>query len=141
MLNEDVIEKLIENKYKITQFRKFLVDIFCENEHSLLSAKVIKEILQNTYNYNASFDTIYKNLSIFCELNIVHEKIINHESFYVVSKTFEDHHHFICLKCAEMFDIDDFCTNEFFNEKFQEFEVSGHNLEVYGICAQCKKEK
>lgn len=141
MLNEDVIDKLIENKYKITQFRKFLVDIFCENEHSLLSAKVIKEILQNTYNYNASFDTIYKNLSIFCELNIVHEKIINHESFYVVSKTFEDHHHFICLKCAEMFDIDDFCTNEFFNEKFQEFEVSGHNLEVYGICAQCKKAK
>ncbi|MFV0424680.1 MAG: Fur family transcriptional regulator [Bacilli bacterium] len=141
MLNEDVLELLVTNKYKITNFRKCLVDIFCENEHSLLSAKIIKEMLNNIYNYNASFDTIYKNLNIFCDLNIIHEKVINHESFYVISKTFEDHHHFICLKCAEMFDIDDYCTNDFYNDKFDQFEVTGHNLEVYGLCAECRKEK
>ncbi|MFV0499373.1 MAG: Fur family transcriptional regulator [Bacilli bacterium] len=141
MFNEEIIDLLINKKYKITNFRKCLVDIFCENEHSLISAKMIKQILKDMYNYNASFDTIYKNLVIFCELNIIHEKIINHESYYVISKTFEDHHHFICLKCGEMYDIEDFCTNDFFGEKFIEFEVTGHNLEVYGLCSECKKIK
>lgn len=139
MLNEEIIDVLVNNNFKITKFRICLVDVFCEHEHSLLSAKMIKQVLLNTYDYDASFDTIYKNLSVFCDLNIIHEKVINHESFYVISKTLDEHHHFICLKCAEVFDIDDYCSNEFFNKKHSDFEVTGHNLEVYGICKECKK--
>lgn len=139
MLNLEVTNTLVDNGYKITNFRKRLIDIFCDNEHSLLSAKMIKEILISMYEYNASFDTIYKNLAIFCDLNIVHEKVINHESFYVASKTLEEHHHFVCLKCAELYDIEDFCSNDFYNEKLSDFEISGHSLEVYGICKECKK--
>ncbi len=141
MLNQDIIDILVDNNYKITSFRKCLIDIFCENEHSLLSAKILKEILLNTYEYNASFDTIYKNLTLFCELNILHEKVINHESFYVISKTLEEHHHFICLRCAEIYDITDYCSNTFYSEKFEDFEVSSHHLEVYGVCKECKKLK
>ncbi len=40
-----------------------------------------------------------------------------------------------------MFDIDDYCTNDFYNDKFDQFEVTGHSLEVYGLCAECRKEK
>ncbi len=141
MLNEEVLTLLIENNYKITKFRRYLVDILCEYEHTLLSAKMLKEILVDVYEYNASFDTIYKNLVIFTNLNITSEKIINHESFYILTATLEAHHHFICLNCAEVFEIEDYCSDEFYQEKLGDFEVTGHNLEVYGYCSECKKLK
>ncbi len=139
MISNDIIVVLEENKYKITKFRKCFVDLFCNYDHKLLCAKEIKELLEEIYEYNASFDTIYKNLKILLSLSIIHEKIINHEAYYVISKTLNEHHHFICLECNRVYDIPDHCTSNVVEHLYPEFEVTSHSFEVYGLCKDCKK--
>ncbi len=140
MLSSDVVNLLEENGYKITKFRKYFIDILCSHDHKMLTAKNIKEILEDVYEYHASFDTIYKNLKLFLDLSVVHEKNINHEAHYLVSNTLKDHHHFLCLKCNGLYDINDYCPENTLKELYPEFEISGHSLEVYGICSKCKSE-
>ncbi len=138
MLPNDVITVLEENGFKITKFRKCFIDLLCNNDHKTLSAKDIKELLEEIYEYYASFDTIYKNLKILTDLSIIHEKIVNHEAYYIISATLKEHHHFICLKCNNVYDIEDYCTNDKLSKMYPEYEIINHTFEVFGICKNCK---
>ena len=98
------------------------------------SDELIKYI--NSNYVNISLATIYRNLTILLEDGLV--KKVNLDNALVYETTKENHYHFVCTKCKMIKDvfIDDFSYTLNTNDK-----VENINIELYGICENCLKNK
>jgi Fur family zinc uptake transcriptional regulator len=129
------MELLKEKGYKHTGKREEMLRFF-EKEKRYLSAKDVLERLQNEYP-GMSFDTIYRNLSLFTELDILEETELEGEKRFRFScSTTQHHHHLICLECGKTKHIES-CPMDFIEQQFPGFQVTGHKFEIYGKCQQC----
>ncbi|MEE6133549.1 MULTISPECIES: transcriptional repressor [Bacillaceae] len=70
MMQEEYITFLKRNGYHITSQRRVLLSFFCSRQNAELSAQQVIDHLKNT-NKKISFDTVYKNLSLFVELGFL----------------------------------------------------------------------
>ncbi|WP_339064195.1 transcriptional repressor [Tepidibacillus marianensis] len=89
---------------------------------------------------NMSVATVYNNLRVFKEANLIQEL-----SFGDNSSRFEanltKHYHIICRKCNHIEDFSYPCITDI--EKLAEektgFIIDSHCVEVYGLCQDCQK--
>lgn len=141
MLFTKILDALIRSGYKITKPRRILSAIFAKNIGKMLSAKDLKEITLKDYNWDMSYDTIYKNLALFTQLQIVQEKKLKNGNMYVLNVLGEDTHQIICISCGMIKEIEDLCTDEALQMRFSEYKIEYHVYEIYGVCPECLNKK
>ncbi|MBU8905699.1 Fur family transcriptional regulator [Desertibacillus haloalkaliphilus] len=133
---EEAIELLKEKGYKHTGKREEMLRLFSD-EKRYLSAKDVLESMQVEYP-GLSFDTIYRNLSLFADLEILEMTELEGEKRFRFScATSSHHHHLICLDCGKTKELKQ-CPMDKLNVNMSDFEVIGHKFEVYGYCDGCK---
>lgn len=131
----EAIETLKLNGYKQTSKREQMLELFSDHNR-YLTAKEILEEMRKDYP-GLSFDTIYRNLSLFSELGILEETELSGEMhFRFTCGTSTHHHHFICLKCGCTKAIHT-CPMPLLEEDLDGYDVSGHKFEIYGTCPAC----
>ncbi len=85
-----------------------------------------------------SFATVYNTLEKLKEKGLVIELSID-----MGKKRFDSdlrpHHHLICVKCREIFDVFSDFNLELPKEEFDGFDIIGNHVDFYGICKECKK--
>lgn len=135
MIVEEAIQVLKDEGHKYTNKRRDMISLFV-NEDKYISAKYIQESLKNEY-AGLSFDTIYRNLYLFKDLNIVESTEIDGEMLFRIACKSHHHHHFICESCG-MTKVIDFCPMEKIKTQIPDVEIASHKLEVYGKCEACK---
>lgn len=91
-------------------------------------------------NPTISLGTVYRNLNKFAEKGEIQKIVIPNGSDRFDFNTSE-HNHILCEKCTNLFDINlmfppltDLIADD-------DFEVTGHNLMLYGICKECRECK
>lgn len=134
---DEAIQLLKEHGYKYTGKRMEILDFLAAHD-KYMTAKEILEGLKDTYP-NMSFDTIYRNLSLFEELGIIEITELSGEKHFRFTCTHDDHHHhFICLQCGKTRHID-LCPmeHEHVQKELQGYSISGHKFEIYGYCNEC----
>lgn len=134
---EEVMKKLKCKGYKLTEQRKAIIESLIK-ENRYLSAKDILLDVQEQFP-GLSFDTVYRNLSLLTELDLVEENQFNGEAKYKVSCTGTHHHHLICLKCGRYFVLPE-CPMDLLLGLAGDFKVTGHKFEIYGICSECQEK-
>lgn len=131
----EALQMLKDKGYKYTKKREDMLRLFA-SYNKYLTAKDVLEHMKNDYP-GLSFDTIYRNLSVFVMLNILEQTELNGEkNFRFTCQTAEHHHHFICLVCGKTKEIHACPLSENLND-LQGYEVTGHKFEIYGICPDC----
>lgn len=135
----EAIQMVKDSGYKLTDKREQMLGIFA-TKNKYLTAKEILELMQGDYP-RVSFDTIYRNLSLFVDLGILEATELAGEKHfrYTCGKGEGHHHHFICLKCGSSKTIDA-CPMSYVTEDLQGYDVADHKFEIYGKCPKCKKE-
>lgn len=89
MTQEDYLFYLRKKNYTITSQRKILINYFYNNREKAVSAKKIISNLKKT-NKKISFDTIYKNLNLFVNIQILEcEKIDGEKHFNLGNPIFK----------------------------------------------------
>ncbi|SDH48921.1 zinc uptake regulator, Fur family [Alteribacillus persepolensis] len=134
---KQALDKLKKEGFKFTGKREQLLRLFAE-EKRYLSAKEVLASMQKLYP-NVSFDTVYRNLSLFEEMDILEMTELEGEKRFRFScSTTKHHHHLICLDCGKTRQIET-CPMEWLEERMEsDFEVTGHKFEIYGHCYDCQ---
>jgi Fur family transcriptional regulator, zinc uptake regulator len=133
---DDAMDLLKEKGFKYTEKRKDLLNVFAR-EKRYLSAKEVQESLKERYP-GLSFDTIYRNLTTFVDLDLLEETEWEGEKKFRFTCSHNDHHHhLICLSCGGSKPIHT-CPMEVLGNELTGFDVTGHKFEIYGYCKECK---
>jgi Fur family zinc uptake transcriptional regulator len=112
-----------------------MVRLFFEKRR-YMSAKEVLNYMHEEYP-NLSFDTIYRNLSLFEELGILETTEFQGEKLYRFRCTnTEHHHHIICINCRKTITFDVCPMKMIFGEP-EGFIITGHKFEIYGYCKEC----
>ncbi|HLQ73566.1 MAG TPA: Fur family transcriptional regulator [Bacillota bacterium] len=126
---------LIENSYKLTKRRKDILTFFNAAD-GYRTAKELHEYMEENYE-GISFDTVYRNLHLFHQLNILETTYLNSEKNFRMSCAQHHHHHFICNDCGKTKKIN-VCPMNDIDQHLKEYMVLDHKFEIYGLCPICQ---
>ena len=106
--NMNDIKKLIDNKgVKATLHRIKILEYLMKARNHPTVDKMYADIVKNIPTISKT--TVYNTLKIFAEKNMVSElTITGSETHYDIND--HDHHHFYCIECKNIYDIDSECN-------------------------------
>lgn len=134
----DALQIMKDKGYKVTGKREQMLDILADG-NKYVTAKEVLEAMKTDYP-GLSFDTIYRNLSLFTSLGILESTELSGEKhFRITCSQHDHHHHFICLSCGLTKSIEA-CPMEIVTEDLKGFDVADHKFEIYGTCPMCKNK-
>jgi Fur family peroxide stress response transcriptional regulator len=88
---------------------------------------------------NISLGTVYRNLRILCQLGEILELVLC-GSLSRFDARRDNHYHFRCEKCGQVFDVDEPVNKEMdkIAARRTGFKIAYHRLEFYGQCLECQ---
>ena len=134
--------KDIQNSFpagiKRTRQRESVLSIL-KNSHEPLSAADICSEMEKKGD-TAWMSTVYRVLELFVKHNIVIKtNVTNHEMAMYELNRFQHKHYAVCVNCHKIISMNNCPMDKFIPELGdKDFIVTGHNLEVYGYCKDCK---
>jgi len=137
---EQALQILKEEGYKYTGKREEMIRIFAREKRYLSAREILRKMQQE---YPAlSFDTVYRNLTLFADLKILETTELGGERKYrfQCSKEGYHHHHLICLSCGRTRKIFTCPFEDVFHE-LSDFTITGHKFEIYGYCVECREKE
>lgn len=134
-------QKLLERGLKITRQRLALLAALHQSETPLTAEDLYLRLRQDFS--TLSLSTIYRTLDTLCEKQMISRSVLmdgGRAMFEIMPETHS--HNLICTVCHRIVPIQDCPLAEYEGviAKATGYEISGHKLEVYGICPQCQKK-
>lgn len=114
--------------------KKDLLSLLEKSQSPLTVTEILTKI-------DANKTTIYRQLKSFIKNDLVKQIELGDGKKRYESTKSGHHHHLICMDCKSIteFDLkDDFTKEEDKIKKAKKFKVLEHNLEFFGLCANCK---
>ena len=123
---------------KFSKQRELILAAVREN-HIHPTADFVYETLKKD-NPNLSLGTVYRNLAVLEKCGAIRKvKIVGHPDRY--DGEIEDHAHFVCTECNNIFDIYSRYMNQMSNSVSRKygFEVNDTQVVITGVCKECRK--
>lgn len=127
---------------KYTKHRSMILMIL-DNASSPMNAEEIFFKIKER-NINVSLSTVYRTMEILAEKELVIKTAFMEDNrFYYEYNRMEHRHLLICTGCSRTVPIENCPVEEYAVSlcSGKGFELTGHRLEIYGICSDCKNLK
>ncbi|WP_457640329.1 Fur family transcriptional regulator [Persephonella sp.] len=127
----------IPKGYRQTKQRKAILDVLEHAEFPIHAEDIFMKLKEK--GINISLSTIYRNLEMLTKEGLVVKSYMMNEDkarFALPDKK----NYLVCEKCGKIVIIDN-CPFDKFKEELIEvhgFDITGHSIEVYGICPECQ---
>lgn len=121
---------------KRTRNREEILKILKESKSPLCA-----EDIYNSMSMNVNPSTVYRTLSILTTKGIIMKTIKENKVAYY--ELIEKHKHSIfCKNCNQIIIIDSCPLKEILKDIKEKtgYEITGHKLEISGICSKCRKK-
>ena len=123
----------------MTAARRFIIGALCEATSPLAATDLLKDLDKHKLHSNKT--TVYRELNFLAAQNIVRPI-----DFGDGTKRYEiagdhHHHHLICTQCGKVEDVElerDVEEEGVRLGKEKGFAVTGHSLEFFGKCSNCR---
>ena len=138
---EAIIQKLRDNRHKITPQRLAIVKILATSEGHPSVENIYDQIKSDFP--TMSLATVYRNILIIKSFGEVLELGFPDGSNRYDGNRPHPHPHVICIKCKKIVDPDLDSMDVMKKEVAEEtnFKILNHRLDFFGICSDCMAEK
>jgi Fur family ferric uptake transcriptional regulator len=141
MKKENFIDKIINAGLKNTKYRVYVIELFSKSDELLSAQDVHQKLLKKKVRINLS--TVYRTLDLLVENNILNRINLENEKQAMYEYNRNVHHHFlICQSCSKIVPIYN-CPIGDYEDKLKKesgFNITGHRIEFYGYCEDCKTD-
>ena len=140
---DEIVEKNWPEGVKKTRQRIDIFKVLYGNDQPLSAAEIYNTLNLEHPGESYAFSTVYRNLLAFEKAGIVVKSVLSTEDNAVYELKQATHRHYaVCLMChikipiktCPLHDI-----SEHIEESLPDFQITGHQLEIYGYCKECKK--
>lgn len=125
---------------KNTKSRKAVVGILEKSKNPLSAEDIYLLIREDGVSINLS--TVYRTLELMESKGLVNKTLMNDGKARYEITGVGHKHHLLCTNCHKMVPLD-FCPLESLEKHVESktrFDITGHRLELYGLCPECKKD-
>lgn len=133
-------EVLKKEGVKSTKHRNAILELLEQSESPLTAEQLFISLQEKTESINLS--TVYRTLDTFASKNLVikSNRMDDGKARYELNHN-EHKHHLFCVGCHKEISIEECPIGELqlSLKKKIDFDVTGHKLEIYGYCHNCKK--
>ena len=86
------------------------------------------------------YATVYRTLKLFTECGIADKREFGGGSARFESSSEDHHDHMICTRCGSILEFHNDAIEELQDQVCQEqnFQMTSHKMELYGICHKCR---
>ena len=131
---------LKNNGLKNTKHRNAILDLLEKSNEPINAEEIFFQINNSTE--KISLSTIYRELTMLINKGLVVKTSITGDNKAVFEFNRMEHkHHLVCTQCKTIFTVEG-CPFAAYEEQLKEkmgFDISGHKLEIYGVCKACHK--
>lgn len=133
------LAKMKQSGMRVTKQRRDLITFLGAHADSYVPVTELDTYMRRQYP-GLSHDTIYRNVKAFSSLGILESDVQDEQTNVKLQCDFQHphHHHFICTSCHRVQEIK-LCPLDGLAQQLPGAEITGHNFELYGLCADCTK--
>lgn len=139
MAGSDNKELFGKHGLKNTKHRNLVYDILTESKLPLTTEHIYLKL--KNVDTSISFSTVYRILDTFVSKGIALKSSISDDNKAMFELNRMEHkHHLVCISCRRMIAVEG-CPLERYEkslEKKTQFDITAHNLEIFGYCPACK---
>jgi Fur family ferric uptake transcriptional regulator len=135
---DHLVEALDQAGHRVTEPRRAVAELVAARDGHFTAAELVEAARRRRMGIGRA--TIFRALDLFTSLNLVERvDLPGGEHAYVACDPVH-HHHAICTACGRSLDVADLGLADVLGDIGRRlgFRVTGHRLEVFGLCARCQ---
>lgn len=136
----EIIYKQIKSKgNRLSKVRKAIIETLFESPCLLSISEILSALKSRKIEPNRS--TMYRELMFLSQNSIIIKNTIGHKDYFELPT--DHHHHLVCTSCNAIKKVvigKHLQKQEKQLEKENEFIITNHCIEFYGICRNCRTE-
>ncbi|HXY37977.1 MAG TPA: Fur family transcriptional regulator [Planctomycetaceae bacterium] len=139
---EKLEEFLATRGLRLTQERSAILDEVFSSHLHFDGDELATRLASRPGAVRVSRATVYRTLRLMVEAGLLRRVARpNGREVYEHDYGYPQHDHFICRVCGELIEFQNGAISEILEEVAAKnsFRVSGHRLEVYGLCSKCSR--
>ena len=146
-MNDETVKGLLRKAgLKVTNQRMMVLDIIASHPAEHLTAEEIYD-LAKVNSPEIGLATIYRTVQVLLELHVI-EKVTFDDGFARYELNGEEtgsghrHHHAICTQCGKVYSLETDLLDTLEKQVFKSlgFEVTDHEVKLYGLCSACRRK-
>ena len=146
-MNEEKVKDLLREKgLKVTSQRLMVLNILSTHGDEHLTVEEIYDLAKEE-SPEIGLATIYWTVQVLLELHVI-EKVTFDDGFARYELNGEEtgsghrHHHAICTQCGKVYSLETDLLDTLEKQVFKSlgFEVTDHEVKLYGLCSACRRK-
>ena len=146
-MNEEKVKDLLREKgLKVTSQRLMVLNILSAHGDEHLTVEEIYDLAKEE-SPEIGLATIYRTVQVLLELHVI-EKVTFDDGFARYELNGEEtgsghrHHHAICTQCGKVYCLETDLLDTLEKQVFESlgFEVTDHEVKLYGLCSACRRK-
>ena len=146
-MNEEKVKDLLREKgLKVTSQRLMVSNILSAHGDEHLTVEEIYDLAKEE-SPEIGLATIYRTVQVLLELHVI-EKVTFDDGFARYELNGEEtgsghrHHHAICTQCGKVYSLETDLLDTLEKQVFESlgFEVTDHEVKLYGLCSACRRK-
>lgn len=146
-MNEEKVKDLLREKgLKVTSQRLMVLNILSAHGDEHLTVEEIYDLAKEE-SPEIGLATIYRTVQVLLELHVI-EKVTFDDGFARYELNGEEtgsghrHHHAICTQCGKVYSLGTDLLDTLEKQVFESlgFEVTDHEVKLYGLCSACRRK-
>ena len=146
-MNEEKVKDLLREKgLKVTSQRLMVLNMLSTHGDEHLTVEEIYDLAKEE-SPEIGLATIYRTVQVLLELHVI-EKVTFDDGFARYELNGEEtgsghrHHHAICTQCGKVYSLETDLLDTLEKQVFKSlgFEVTDHEVKLYGLCSACRRK-